>query len=273
MKFSKLREKKWSLRSQASYERESKLREQLFNILRGLAYDQKRLDEAQAALDAQVKAASLGSANAAGSVTQSLARVKEQKDRIEVFGLQRQNIQAQIDAVAKVSPSEAKARAEHQTALAKLTIERLAIDRSLADVVRMAQGLLEKRSKMSGEMLGLLRKIDFTLAFDGLDRDRFEALQKCLPADLESRSEAWVRWLLEEDQKAERYTVLDETVVFAETLANANSYRRGEQVDLSAEQFAEVTSIRSSADYPLRPVPEEMEVRNPRVEKCAEAGK
>jgi hypothetical protein len=129
-------------------------------------------------------------------------------------------------------------------------------------------------------MLGLMRKIEFTLAFDGLDKDRFEALERSLPADLKGKSAAWGCWLLGVDQKTEPYKVLDETLTGAETLARANFDRRGEQVDLTAEQFAETLSAEQSrVAYPSEAIAgggyragSRVEIREPRVEKIAKSG-
>jgi hypothetical protein len=276
-----LESKKWSARSQASYRRETELRAQLFGVERRISLDQRLLDDIQKDMERQAEAATLGDIGAGGQIGEWLTRAQEQKGMIEVFRAQAIKIQARIDALSKPNPAEAKARAEHQAALAKLAIERLEIDQRLANVIGMAKGLLAKRAEMTLSMLGLMRKINFEIGFDGQDKDRFEALEHSLPGDLVSKSEAWVRWFLEEGQETERYTVLDETVIFAETLANPNVARRGEQINLTPAQFAEVSATEESRiAHPSEPIPgggfragARVEIRNPRVEKCAESKK
>ena len=277
MKLKDLKDKKWSARSQASYQREAKLRDQLSQVQRRISYDQRILSDAQRKLDGLMRSASLGSSAASEGVPETLERIARQKAVIEAFEGQRTKIQAQIDAVGAVSPAEAKERAANQTALAKLAVERLEVDRMLASAVQMVRNLLEKRSGMTDGMLRLMRRIDFAIAFDGLDGERFEALEKSLPADMESKSEAWICWLLGENQQTERYTVRDETVTFAETLVNPNVYRRGEQCDITPEQLAEIQSTeRTQVAYPSEPLSgggfragSRTETREPRVEKVA----
>ena len=271
---------KWSARSQASYQREAKLRDQLSEVQRRIGYDQRILSDAQRELDRLMNSASLGSSAASEGVPETLERIARQKAVIEAFEGQRTKIQAQIDAVGAVSPAEAKERLANQTALAKLAVERLKVDRTLASTVQMVRNLLEKRSGITDGMLGLMRRIDFTLAFDGLDKDRFDALEKSLSADVEGKSEAWVGWLFGENQKTERYTVRNETVTFAETLVNPNVYGRGEQCDLTPEELAEISATEeSSVAYPSEAIPgggfragSRVEIREPRVEKVAKVG-
>ena len=275
-----LKGKKFSARSQASFQREARLREQLSEVQRRISYDQRTLSDAQRELDRLMTSASLGSSAASEGVPETLERIARQKAVIEAFEGQRAKIQAQIDAVGAVSPAEAKERVANQTALAKLAVERLEVDRTLASTVQMVRSLLEKRSGMTDGMLGLMRKIEFTLAFDGLDKDRFDALEKSLSADVEGKSEAWVYWLLGENQKTERYTVRDETVTFAETLVNPNVYGCGETVDLTTEQLAEIRSTeKTRVAYPSQPVAgggyragERAEITEFRVEKVAPSG-
>ncbi len=281
MKSLKVKGGKWSLRSQASFQREAALQRQVDNLALRIRHCQRMVDEAQAAAEANLKRSMLGGDGASEAMSSYLERARILKDEIGLLNSQRGKVQAQIDALAKVSPADAKARAEHQTALAELALERLKCDQELASVIRTANGLLEKRRGMTGQMLAVMRKIDFALGFDGLDSDRFEALEKSLPGDLEGRSEAYVEWLLGENQKTERYTVLHDTLFFAETLANANVYRHGEEVDLTAEQVAEIQSTEQSrVEYPSEALPgggfragSRTEIREPRVEKCAEAAK
>jgi hypothetical protein len=274
-----VKEKKWSVRSQSSFQREAVLQDQLDNLQRGLRHDQALLAEMKADLDRQVKSMVSGNANVGGQIGQSISRVNEQQGRIEVLDACRAKIQSQFDAVAKVGPEEAKIRSEKQTELAQLSLHRLEADRALARVIETARGLLGRRSKTSEQMLRLCREIDLTLGFDGLDEDRFKALEASLPMDLEGKSQTWVDWFLGENRKTERYTVLDTTVVLTETLADAGVFRKGQQVDLTAEQVAEIQGTeRTTVEYPSEPMTRggyragsRVEVRNPRVEKCTEA--
>lgn len=274
MKLSKISKgKKWAARSQASFLREWDLRASLDKCTGLLRYNQRALESAQQETERRTKAAVLGSDAAAGMLPQSIGEAEDRKSRIAIFEAQRANVQAQIDTLVNVSPSEAKQRAEQQSALAQLAIARLELDRSLALTVESLRMLLAKRLELTGKMYGLGRTIDFTWAFDGIDKDRFQALENALPDNLLGQSEKWVGWFLGEGQETESYTILDETLTLAETLANANVFRRGERIELTAEQLQEVSSVRSSADYPLRPLPPDQEVKNPRVEKCVQAGK
>lgn len=275
-----LKGNKFSARSQASFQREARLRDQLSEVQRRISYDQRILSDAQRELDRLMNSASLGSSAASEGVPETLERIARQKAVIEAFEGQRTKIQAQIDAVGAVSPAEAKERVANQTALAKLAVERLEVDRMLASTVQMVRNLLEKRSEITDGMLALMRKIEFTLSFDGLDKDRFDNLLKSLPADVEGKSKAWVCWFLGENQQTERHSVRDETVTFAETLVNANVYRRGEQCDLTPEELAEISATEESrVAYPSEPIPgggfragSRVEIREPRVEKVAKVG-
>lgn len=280
MKGLNVKGRKWSVRSQASFQREAALQRQVDALALRIRHRQQRMDEAQASAEASLKSSMLGRLDASDAMAAHLERARILKDEIGLLDSQKRKLQAQIDALAKVSPEEAKARAEHQTALAKLALERLECERMLATSIRMAKGLLEKRADMTQQMLTLMRKIDFTLGFDGLYSDRLETLERSLPGDVESRGQAYVEWFLGENQKTERYTVLDDTLFLAETLANANVYRHGEEVDLTTEQVAEIQSTEQSrVEYPSEPLPgggfrsgSRIEIREPRVEKVAKAG-
>ncbi len=270
MKFAELgRRKKWSSRSQASVLREWDLQLSLDKCLRGLRYRRQMLESAEKEKDSQTKAATAGSEVAASLLPRTIKTIQDHAGQVAAFEELRAEIQGKIDALVNASLLEAKQRADHQAALAKLAMERLEVDRTLDNAVRAARELLMKRSKITSEIYQLGHKIEFTWSFNGLETDRFERLEKSLPDDLLSKSEKWVSWLLGENRYTESYTVLDDTLILAETLANANTYRRGERVDLTAEQLAEVSSVQSSADYPERLLPEPVE--NPRVEKCVQA--
>ena len=98
--------------------------------------------------------------------------------------------------------------------------------------------------------------------------------------DLEGQSEKFVNWLLGEGQKTERYVVCDDKIIFRETLASANVYQRGGQVDLTVEEVAEIRSTEETRRGNLTETTpggaissgQSIEIRHPRVEKIAVAG-
>jgi cell division septum initiation protein DivIVA len=278
--FGRLKAKKFSERSQASYQREERLREQLFAVQRRISYTQSGIGDWEKEIEWRTKSAALGNSNVDGAIPELLQKIRRNKDYLEILERQGKKLQVEIDCAAKVSPEEAKARADEQLALAKLALERLECDRMLDNAIRTAKCLLEKRGAMTDRMLGLVRRIEFTLGFDGLDKDRFDTLEKSLPGDLAARSEVWVDWLLGDNRKSERYSVLDETIFFGETLASANVFRRGEEVTLTVEELAEISATEESrVAYPSEPIPgggfragSRVEIHNPRVEKVVGAG-
>ena len=97
----------------------------------------------------------LGARGWAGQlIPSSVAKIREQKDQIAVFEPQRKRIQAQIEALVKPSPKEARERAENQKAIAELALERLECDRSLATLLQTAGALMEKRAGDDEQDLG-----------------------------------------------------------------------------------------------------------------------
>jgi len=174
MKLPKMeRGKKWSLRSQASFQREATLREQLFRVQRTISHDQRQLEEVRKDLGRRTEAAVLGNSQAAGLITPIQNRIRDVEGHIKAFEAQQDKLQAEISALAKLEPSQAKTRSDGQNALAKLAIERFEVDQKIGSALRSVRALLGERSEMTGRMLALTREIDFTLAFDGLDADRF----------------------------------------------------------------------------------------------------
>lgn len=281
MNFSKkLKGKKFSARSQASYRREAELRTRLFNIRSTISRCQRAIDEAQEEVDRLTRNAISGESWASSLIPKSLARIREQKEQIAIFEPQRANIQSAIDALVTPSPAEAAERAEAQMALAQLALERVECDRALANVIRSCEGLLKKRAEMTGRILGLARKIDFMLDVGGVDKDVLDGLEKLLRCDLIEQSESWVGWLLGDGQHTERYTVRDDTLFLRETLASAGAYKRGDQIDLTEEQLAEICSTEQTrVGHITEEVPgggyrsgPRIEVRDSRVEKVVEAG-
>lgn len=212
-------------------------------------------------------------------IPKSSARIREQEEQIAIFEPQREKIQAQIDALVKPSPAEAKERAENQKALAESALNRLECERKLAEVIRAAKSLLEKRAQITGRIWELARKIDLQLSGDSIAEDVMGALQRIMSSDLEGQSEKWVEWLLGENQRTELHTVRDDRIFFAETLVSANAYQRGDQAQLTAGQVAKIRSTEETRRGNLTEVlpgggirsGQSIEIRHPRVGKVAEA--
>jgi hypothetical protein len=219
----------------------------------------------------------LGHEASADLITAVKRRIDEYKGLISTFEDQGKVLQAEIEAVKRMTPAEAKDRAENQAALVELALERLELDRTLSDTFKKVRLFLQKRTEITEQILARMRRVEFTLEFDGLDEDRFKAIEAVLSPDLIAKSEQWVRWLLGEE-KGEPYTVLDEMLTLPETLASANFYRRGERVELTPETLREVQKTeKTRLDYPSLPIDgggfrlgERKEIREPRVEKCLE---
>ncbi len=268
---------KWSERSQASCQREAEIQKRLDNCSARIRNDQRLLKAAEENLERLTRSAILGSNEFSAMIPSAAREIEDRKLRIAIFERERVKIQAEIDAVRTVSPAEAKERRDNQTALAMLATERLEVDRALADTFAAALALLQERAGMTNRMLALCRKIDFTLAFDGLDSDRFDAVAASLPSDLIAKSEQWVRWLTGVEQ-GEAYVVADETLVLPETLASANFYRHGDRVSLTLEQLMDVRETeKTTIDHAIEQLPDggyragaRTEIVHRRVEKCAE---
>ena len=129
--------------------------------------------------------------------------IRAQEEQIAVFEPERVRVQTELDALINPSSAEATARAENQLALAQLALERLECDRALADVIRGAKGLLEKREEMTSKVWGLARKLDMMLDPGGIDKDVVAELENVLRYDLAGQSESWVSWLLGAGPKTE----------------------------------------------------------------------
>ncbi len=276
----RLKGKTFSARSQASYRREAILRGQLFNIKSRVSRCQRTIGEAQEEIGRLTRNAISGESWAAELIPKSRAMIRAQEEQIAIFEPERVRVQAELNALINPSSAEATARAENQLALAQLALERLECDRALADVIRGAKGLLEKREEMTSKVWGLARKLDLMLDPGGIDKDVVAELENVLRYDLAGQSESWVSWLLGDGPKTEHYIVRDETLFLEETLANAGAYKRGDQIDLDERTLAE---IRSTEQTRVAHVAEEVpgggwragpriEIRDSRVEKIVEAG-
>lgn len=276
----RLKRQTFSRRSQGSYQREATLRKQLRSVDDIISRCQRVADSEQAQID-QLSRNSLTEGWPAALIPKHLSKIQEQKGQIAVFEPQRERIRAQIDALVNPSPEEARQRAETQTAVAELALKRLEeCDRRLADLIRTAGALLEKRAEMTNQIWGLGQNIDFQFDPTGMDERTLNALKIVVGCELEASAEKWVDWLLGERQETERYVVCDDRIVFAETLASPNIYKRGDQVDLTAEEVAE---IRSTEETRRRNIPEKLaggairagesiEIRHARIQKVVEAG-
>lgn len=276
----RLKGKKFSERSQSSYRREAVLRGQLFNVKSSVSCCQRAIDDAQAEIDRLTKTAISGESWASAVIPKSLARIREKREQIAVFEPQRERIQAEIDALVTPSAAEAKERAETQLALAGLALERLECDRALADVMRGAKGLLEKRAKMTKKIWGLAGKIHLMLDVGGVGRGVLAELENFLRYDLVGQSSSWVDWLLGEGQRTQRYMAQDDMLFLRETLVSAGVYKRGDQIDLTDEELAEIRSTEQTrVGHVVKELPdgayasgERIEARDSRVEKVVEAG-
>ncbi len=281
MNFSKrLKGTVFSPRSQGSYRREAVLRKQLQAVQEIIARCKRVADNEQAHIDELSRNSLTGESWAGALIPKSLAKIQEQKGQIAVFEPQGAKIRAQIDALLKPSPAGARERAENQRALAELVLERLESDRRLANFLQTARALLEKRAGMTNRIWELGQKIDLQLDARGVDERLLSTLETVVRCDLEAQSEKWADWLFGRNQKTEPYVVRDDRIVFAETLARANVYERGDRVDLTAEEVEEIRAMeetrRGNVTEVLRDgairVGASIEVRHSRVEKIAEAG-
>ncbi len=276
----RLKGKTFSARSQASYRREAALRKQLREAGEAISRCQRVADTEQARIDQLSQTSVTGESWAAALIPKSLARIREQKEAIGVFEPIRAKIQSQIDALVKPTATEAKERAENQRALAESVLERLECERKLADVIRAAKTLLEKRAEMTGRIWELAQKIELMFGADSMANDVTGALEMVVGCDLEGQSEKWVDWFLGDNQKTELFTVRDERIYFPETLASANAFQRGDQVQLTTEQVAEIRSTEQTTrgnltvklpDGAISSGPS-FQVRHARVEPATEAG-
>lgn len=276
----RLKGKMFSARSQASYQREAALRKQLREVKEIISRCQRVSDNEKVRIDQLSQNTRDGEHWAANLIPKSSTKIKEMEGQIGVFEPQREKIQAQIDALVKPSPAEEKERAKNQRALAESALERLECERKLSDVIRTAKSLLEKRAEMTGRIWELAGKIELQLSGDSIAEDVMGALQRILNCDLEGQSEKWVDWLFGDNQRTEPYIVRDDRIFFAETLVSANAYQRGDQVQLTAEQVAEIRSTEQTTRGNLIEVQQGggvhsgqgYQLRHARVEKVAEAG-
>lgn len=241
--FSKrLRGKIFSARSQANYQRENLLRKQLQAIQEVLSRCQRVADYEQAQVDQLTKNTVSGEGWARAMIPEHLAEIQKAKAQIEVFAPQREKIRAEIEALVKPNPTEEKERAENQKAVATLALERLECDRALADLIESVRLMLEKRVEMTNRIWELAQKVDLQIDARGLDERTLTALKTAVGCDVAGQGSKWVDRLFGENRKTQPYTVLDERIVLPETLASAGVYKRGDQVDLTSEEVAEIRS-------------------------------
>ena len=280
MNFSKrLKGKGFSLRSQKSYRHEAVLRKQLREVKEVISRCQRVADNEKERIEQLTRNVTAGESWATNLIPKSSAKIREMAEQIAIFEPQREKLQAQIDALVKPSPAEAKERAENQIALAECALERLECEQKLAEVIQAAASLLEKRRQMTGRIWELARKVDLQLVCDSLTEDVTNALERIVGSDLEGQSEKWVGWLLGENQKTKLYVVRDDRIFFAETLVSANVYQRGDQAQLTPGQVAEIRSTEEARRGNLTEVlstgaihsGQSIEIRHPRVEEVAEA--
>ena len=184
----RLKGKTFSARSQASYRREAALRKQLREVEETISRCQRVADNEKVRIDQLTQNSLAGGVWAAALIPKSSARIREQEEQIGVFEPLREKIQAQIDALVKPSPAEAKERAENQRALAESALERLECERKLADVIRAAKSLLEKRAEMTGRIWELAQKIELQLSGDSMANDVMGALQRLWDATWRDRA-------------------------------------------------------------------------------------
>jgi uncharacterized phage infection (PIP) family protein YhgE len=236
--------KSFSRRSQGSYHQEDALQAQLSALQGQIRHSQSEIETAQANIERLSQNVARGMQWASTLIPESASKVRSEQDKLAALEPVKDKIQAQIDALREPSPAEMETRAQHQKAVAALALERLEIDRTLAKTCLTLCGILEERAEITRRMSGILGEIELTPI--DLDESRFDKLRKSLPEDLEGASAEWVDWFLGENQsgriKTEPYIVKDEVLYIDQTLASAGVFRRGEQVNLTEKQMAEIRS-------------------------------
>jgi hypothetical protein len=155
------------------------------------------------------------------------------------------SLEVQIQRLANPDSREKADRKRAQESLARLARRRRRHDRLVDEARRTILQLVKRREELTAEMKAAATKADLTVLPDGLDESRFDRLLESLllMEELEPKSARWLDWFLGKGNgNTTTYTVRRPSLVLPETLASSNTYRFGEEVQLTDEQASEILS-------------------------------
>jgi DNA repair exonuclease SbcCD ATPase subunit len=224
----------WAARSQASILREEELRQRRATLAAQVARLERKVAELEGHRSRHAKQLRQGE-HYLPAVRDNLAELREARDLLQLHQEQVEALDQEIIECGNTQ-EEVATREQNQHTLAALAGQRLAVDEKIDQAAAELRKLLHSRSDLTANMKAHAAAIEMEL---DLDQDRFDALAEALPDSIADRSKAWLDWLFGKRQGLVR-AVARERVVLPETLAHSGAYQLGEEIELSAEEFAEL---------------------------------
>jgi hypothetical protein len=163
------------------------------------------------------------------------------KERAFIESLDAQ-IAAREAAISKLTPSpeELETRNALQQAAAQLSVERMAVDSQIGELVTGLLGLVAERDECSEGLAKIVDQLDLPTAYTELRRYDLGALRQVLAAFDPEASQEWHDWFCGHGGGA-MYVVTDENGIrVEETLSHSGIYSFGERLELREKEAVEL---------------------------------
>lgn len=226
----------FSSRSGASYRAQRELSTKLKTCNDQIAQCERRVRETEAEIGQMTANVSRGQYVHPERITEANAYLEGQKKLLAELSKRSTDIEREIAALTPRGSQKAK-RIKWQTAFCRLAGKRFETDLEIAGLAMKLRALLLDRQKLSAGMHAAAAVFDLDVQHspDALDEDRFKALLKLLPPDMERISREWAARFAGDGQT---YVVVQDTLEVQETLVSEGTFRRGDRVRLTDAQAA-----------------------------------
>lgn len=231
--------RRWSPRSQRILKKQFELEAKVTACEGSIRLEEGKKKAAEANRDRQSDLVQHGQGFYRRNLADSLAEIAESDQMIGAYRDKVEKLRGEI-ATLQPTPAQAEERAAKQDSIAALVNETqgevLSLDAALADVRKRLKTILALKTRLKEQV----QEIDLQVGPVGLGETVFERLLAALPEALGPDAMGWSNWVLG-NEKMRECIIKEETEVFAETLAAAHFYRRGDVARLNARDHKVAT--------------------------------
>lgn len=142
-------------------------------------------------------------------------------------------VRREIDGL-RLTTAQARERAKKKAELGRLAGRRFDHDALIDAAIEQVRGLLDGRHKLTAQMIGLAKELDFS--GDNFDGARFDDLLRLLPKTVQTESRSWLAYFLGQANDRRLFVITHELEIFPETLDSCMVFRRGERALLTEDQ-------------------------------------
>ncbi|MGI0080909.1 MAG: hypothetical protein ACRECH_14955 [Nitrososphaerales archaeon] len=240
------REKAYSSRSQAGWQRQRELETELERCANLISMSESRIPQIKEVVERVAASIAKNRPVHPTRLAEATRDLEDTQRGLDAYRDHSRGLRSEINSLERPEPSKVCERLKTQTALGRVAAERLKADRLIGRAIDDLRRMLIEREELSAKMHAAASAIDLKGDPDFLDEARFRSLLHSLPSGTTAASEQWAIWFAGAEQSKDRYVVRREFTL-KETLADCHFYKTGDSVLLTKEQAAEVIADHSSS--------------------------